>query len=137
VANLGFGLSDAALDSLTTGQAVAVVAMILMLVSSGVSVYSALRVAFPRLISSGRQQPDRDRELSLFYSGHIAQLSEDDYVARFLDLTLEDVKEQVMLGIHAKAVIVQRKFVAVRRSMVGIMAAVIFWALGQMAVDLL
>ncbi len=137
VANLGFGLEEVSLDSITAGGALAMAAMVLTLAAAIVSVYSALRVAFPRLVSSGRRAPDQDEDISLFYSGHIAQLTDDAYVSRFLDLTLQDVKEQVMRGIHAKAGIVQRKFVDVQRSMIGIMAAVVFWALGQIATDLL
>lgn len=137
VANLGFGFEEGALRTISTREAVALACMVLMLASAVVSVYSALRVAFPRLLRPNRIDPEGKQGISMFYSGHIAMLDEEDYVSRFFDLTLRDVKEQVMLGIHAKAIIVQRKFVDVQRSMMGIMAAVVFWALARIAVDLL
>lgn len=65
---------------------------------------------------------------SFFYFGDIIQDSENDYLDHYLDMTLDDVKLEVMAQIRAKAFIVSKKFYNVRRSMVFLFLALLVWA---------
>ena len=70
--------------------------------------YFALSVAYPRIISP-MQTPGR-----MFQSTAIASVPQETYVAQVLDAELDEVKREVLCGLHAKASILQVKFRHVR-----------------------
>ena len=70
--------------------------------------YFALSVAYPRMITP--------RQVSghMFQSTAIASRSQADYVEHVLTAELDEVKREVLCGLHAKASILQVKFRLVR-----------------------
>lgn len=70
--------------------------------------YFALSVAYPRMIFPARD-PGR-----MFQSAAIAATSQSAYVDRVLSAELDEVKREVLCGLHAKASILQVKFRHVR-----------------------
>jgi hypothetical protein len=94
------------------------------LLMSGLAVGYSLSVAYPRLLRVA-QMPEAPS--SLFSSMAIAESPREDYVQRFLASDLSVVKREVLLGIHAKATILQVKFRRVQRGIAASVAAFGFW----------
>jgi hypothetical protein len=67
-----------------------------------VSIYNALRSSGPRMTASRRP--------NLFFFGHVAAMSEEEFEESFLGMNMMDVKSAVLRQIYAKSVIVQRKY---------------------------
>jgi hypothetical protein len=72
----------------------------------------------------------------MFYFGHIAELSEKEYVERFLGMTSMDLKVAAATQMHAKGCIIQRKFIYLRYSMILLLVALGFWTLARLALAL-
>jgi hypothetical protein len=88
------------------------------------SVIMAMLAAFPRF---GKEAQASERA-SFFHPVQIATRPSHEYVGEFLDLSLQDVKRDVMAQIHAKARIAQRKYRNVQRAMTFTVLAIILWA---------
>lgn len=67
-----------------------------------ISIYNALRSSGPRMTASRRP--------NLFFFGHVAAMSEEQFEESFLGMNMMDVKTAVLGQIWAKSVIVQRKY---------------------------
>lgn len=101
---------------------------------SALAVHYALSVAYPRLHVAPATPPGEASATSeLLSSFLIARRSANDYVQAFLDSSLDEVKRQVLLGIHAKATVLQTKFRYVRFGIWATVGAFVFW-LGFVAV---
>jgi hypothetical protein len=85
------------------------------------SVFFALMTIFPRAKHS--QSP-----YNTFYFGDIVSLREQDYVDRFMDMSLNGVKAAVLSQIYAKSFIITRKFHQVRLSLVMLAVGLTLWA---------
>ncbi len=91
-----------------------------------ISVYLALVAARPRLTVAGQRR-------SLFYFGHIAQVREAEFIREFQDSTALELRVSLLAQVHSKAVIAQRKFASVRGSISFLIAALVLWAVMQIA----
>lgn len=97
-------------DTLAIASVAAYICFFLALLGS---VAFALLAAFPNLgqrwLLAPRAQTSAPMQ-NLFNSAHIAALTRDEYEGRFLDLTLQGVKQDVVRQIHAKSLVVQSKY---------------------------
>lgn len=92
-----------------------------------ISIYFALLAARPMLRLSGQRR-------SLFYFGHIAKLSEQDFTNEFLGQTALEIRESILAQAHAKAVIANTKYERVRRSIDFFIFGLILWVILQLAI---
>lgn len=83
------------------------VAMILSII---LSVFFALSTTRPNTAPPAQM-------LNLFFWGHIAQMPEEDYRERFMNMSITEVKLYVITQIHARSRVVARKFRFVQRSL--------------------
>lgn len=91
------------------------------LLLSGVAIYYALRVAFPRVMRTGGV------EQQMFSPLAAAKMPLEDYVAKFMAMPLDEMKRQVFCSVHAKARVLEIKYVLVRRSIHSTVGAFVFW----------
>lgn len=91
-------------------QRLALVTMAAMGVFLVLSIFYALRGSKPNL---RRTRLSRN----LFFFGDIAGLDEDAYVDAFLDMTMQDIKEQVARQVHARSLIIVKKYHSIRWSL--------------------
>jgi hypothetical protein len=83
----------------------------------------ALSVAYPRLLRGGGAETPQ----GLFQSVAVAGMPLADYEQRVLTADLDQVKREVIRGIHAKASILLIKFARVRRGIQCTVAAFLAW----------
>ena len=133
-ANFGLGLESDMLQHITTLEVVVITANLLMLVAMIISVYFSLSAAFPR---KGMDIHVGQDDCDLFYFGHICQLTETQYMDRFLSMSMQDVKQETILAIHAKAGIVAAKYKNVRYSMIFIFIAILLWSVSRALLNLM
>ncbi len=100
--------------------------LIPLLLLCGFAIQAALSVAYPRL-QPVRPDESNPATANLFYSGYIATQTPEAYLSRFLNTSLDEVKRQAILGAHAKASILARKYQMVRRGIRATFAAFGFW----------
>jgi len=100
----------------------AVAISLLMIVALLISIYFALSSARPKLSGAAKQK-------NLFFFGTAAALEEAAYVKQFMALTMDDVKMSVIAQIHAKAVIVDKKYRSIRSSLLFLFIALVLWLL--------
>lgn len=92
---------------------------------SALAVHYALSVAYPRLHVASSSA--RDAGEASFNSMLIAGKSAGEYVDGFFDASLHEVARQALLGVHAKATILQTKYRYVRHGIFATVAAFVFW----------
>ena len=104
------------------GDVVHLVLQISTLVMLLLSIFYALWTVMPRYRPATRNG-------NPYFFGHIIQMSEADYVERYLDMSLDEVKESIMSQIHAKSFVIATKFRKVRLSMVFLALGIITWGI--------
>jgi hypothetical protein len=87
------------------------------------SVYNALRSSGPRL--------EVRRRANLLFFGDVAELSEEDFEAQFMDMNILEMKSAVLRQVHSKSVIVQRKYVHIRRAIRFLYLALALWLVAR------
>ena len=92
------------------------------------AICSAVTAAFPR--SVGRSKSPHEN-LNLYFTADMVQLPADEYVARFLGQTNEQLKERVIKQIQVKARVLERKLSFVRWGFRSLVVAIVFWAIGH------
>lgn len=102
-------------------QRVAIISTVLVVITLLVCVYYSLLVTRPALSA-------RRKKLSLLYFGDIVDMSEQDFVQRFLNQQPEDIRNAVLDQVYQKAMIARRKFGWIRRSLTFLFLTFIFWA---------
>jgi len=122
-----FGINRTLLDSPDQLASAALAAYMLMFISILVSVGNALAASFPLL---PQRKNDKGLE-NVFFSTHIVKHNADSYAEAFMELSLQEIKNLVLLQIHGKAQVVQYKFVRVQRSMGFLMLAIVLLAVAQ------
>lgn len=88
------------------------------------SVFLALLAARPIL-------KIRQQSRSLFYFGHVAQVSEKEFLDEFRKQSSSEIQKSVLAQVHAKAIIANRKYLRVQWSINFLIFALFFWALLQ------
>jgi len=94
---------------------------------SALAVHYALTVAYPRQHVAARVPGYPGVGGELYSSFRIASRPLHEFVDEFLDSSLDDIKRQVLLGIHAKATVLQTKFRYVRYGIWSTVGAFVFW----------
>lgn len=87
------------------------------------SVFFSLLAVLPRFTQN------KNRVGTDHFFGDIVKISEQAFLARWMDMTLQQVKESVLSQIYAKSHIAQRKFINVRRSAILLLVALVVWGL--------
>ena len=87
------------------------------------SIYNALRSSGPRMTASRRP--------NLFFFGHVAAMTEEDFEEKFMDMNMLDVKSGVLRQIYAKSVIVQRKYQHIHRAIRFLFLALGLWLIAR------
>jgi hypothetical protein len=101
-------IAPGSLGALLSGQTLtlrdSVVTLLLLGMGASLvySIYNALRSSGPRMTASRRP--------NLFFFGHVAAMTEEDFEGQFMQMNMLDVKSAVLRQIYAKSVIVQRKY---------------------------
>ncbi|MFQ3567861.1 MAG: Pycsar system effector family protein [Aggregatilineales bacterium] len=103
----------------------AVAISLLMVVALLISIYFALSSARPKLRGGTKQN-------NLFFFGTAAALEEAAYVEQFMALTMDDIKTSVIAQVHAKAVIVEKKYRGIRSSLLFLFIALLLWLLARL-----
>lgn len=122
---LGKGVAFQLLGSTATIERLTAGIVILMFISLLASLYYALVAARPTL-----QLPEQRR--TLLYFGHIAELSEEEFISRFLRQTPQDINESILSQVWVKAQIANRKFTMIRWSLTFLILTVVLWAMVQL-----
>ncbi|HCV43311.1 MAG TPA: hypothetical protein DGH68_07485 [Bacteroidetes bacterium] len=107
--------------SVTSVQKLAAGTTVLMVFALLLCVYFALLVTRPAL-SNKRQKP------SLLYFGHIANLSEQEFLTKFMRQQPEEIRDAILSQVYQKAAIAMRKFAAIRQSLNFLFLTFLFWA---------
>lgn len=127
IASLGFNQAETfgvlGNPAATTAQQSGLLLLLGMAVLMVMSVYYALNSSRPNL----RNPQPGAMGRNLFFFGHVAQMSGDDYEQQFMGLTMEEVKRSVIRQIHAKSTIVTRKYAMINRSLMLLFLALILW----------
>jgi len=97
---------------------------ILMFLALICSVYWAIRVVNPHLRGSKR--------FTLMYFGQISQMNEDDFIQKFLNQSLHDLKVSTLAQVHTTARIAQLKFTRARWSVNFLLMSLVFWTIIQL-----
>lgn len=87
------------------------------------SVFYSILAVMPRFTK------DKTRVGTDHFFGDIVKISEEAFLARWMDMSLQQVKESVLSQIYAKSFIAQRKFNNVRRSTMLLLVALVVWGL--------
>jgi hypothetical protein len=90
------------------------------------SLWFAIKVLKPELMASNSN--------NLFFFGNIARLREPAFIEKFNNQTREMISSFLLGEIHAKAIIAERKFSLVNRSLEAFFVALFFGALSQLLV---
>ncbi|MGQ0618600.1 MAG: Pycsar system effector family protein [Panacagrimonas sp.] len=93
------------------------------LLFSALATNFALSAAYPRMLQRGNDEAPG----GLFQSVSVAAMQLQDYEDRVLNSDLDQVKREVLRGIHAKAGILQIKFARVRSGIQSTVAAFLGW----------
>lgn len=123
-------IAPGSLGALLTGQALTLRDSVVTLLLLGMgaclvySIYSALRSSGPRMTAS--------RRTNLFFFGHVAALSEEEFEAQFMQMNMLDVKSAVLRQIHAKSIIVQRKYRHIHVAIRFLFLALGLWLLARL-----
>ncbi len=112
------------------GSRVAAGINLLTLAALVVSIYYAALAARPTL-----NVPKHSR--TLFYFGHIARLGEREFLDVFPAQSEVEMREGILVQVHAKSVIANHKFTRARRSISFLILALALWALLQVVVAFL
>lgn len=99
---------------------------VMVLVCLLLSIFYALSTIIPRFKSTKSVD-------SLFFFGDIIKMNEADYIDRYMTLSTQDIKAEVIAQIHAKSFIVKTKFMKVRFSLVFLFMGLGVWVLGAVA----
>lgn len=102
-------------------QRLTAVSTVFLVVALLLCVYFALLVTRPAL-SKKRQKP------SLLYFGHIADMSEQEFLNRFVRQQPEEIRDAILSQVYQKASIAMRKFAAIRRSLNFLFLTFLLWA---------
>lgn len=89
-----------------------------------ISIYYSILTVRPNLIP-----PVQSR--NLFFFGHIMQFSERDFIETFSGQSEHVTRENLLAQVHKKAIIVNNKFIRMKRSVDFLLAALILWGLLQ------
>ncbi len=100
-----------------------------LLIALAVSLASSVMGLVPRLEI---EEPDP----SLFFFGHIAGISRNNFVTEFMGLSFEERARQLLTQVHVNSQIVRVKFKWIQRSSRFLLLAVALW-LGALAVQYL
>ena len=73
---------------------------------------------------------------TLLYFGHIATMSEDQFVSSFLNQPIQEMRESILAQVWAKSQLANRKFTMTRRSLAFLIGAVGLWALSSALIAL-
>lgn len=109
-------------SSATLAEQLQLLIMLGMIGAMLMSIMFALKTARPKLIATTRMH-------NLFFFGHIVQLSEDDFVNRFMHMNIQDIKRALLTQIYAKSRILDKKFLFTRYSMTFMFAALLLLAM--------
>jgi hypothetical protein len=85
---------------------------------------AALSVAYPRLVMRDKAGP-----LGLFELTSVTAVTVEAYQQRVMEASLDEVKREVLRGIHAKSAVLTRKFAKVRQGIGFTVAATLAWML--------
>lgn len=107
----------------------AVVVTMLMLLAVFTSVLTALASTRPNLA------PPTDAH-NLFFFDHIARMDEAEYTARFLALTMDDIRRDVAHQIHARSRVIARKYRGLRVSLSFLFVALMLFVIARLLVSL-
>lgn len=113
-----------ALDAMTAAERVLIGANVLVIVSLLLSLAFAIITIYPR-----RNRPHGS---NIYFFGDINAYDAPDYVDAYMGSSLDAIKRGVISQIHAKSAIVARKFYYIRRSVICLLAAVVFWGVAQL-----
>jgi len=119
------------LDTATPLRAVAFTCGITTLLLMIGSVYFSLRTVLPRNVD-----PHREALRNLFFYADISTLGEREYRERFLGQTLGEVRDAMLAQGHAKSLVIEAKFVSVRRAVGLLFWAVTVWLVGRILATL-
>ncbi len=121
-----FGSADL-VDALRAGENVGLGAVLstIALVAALVSVTDAALVIIPR---KGKAIPV-DRPL---FFGWVASHSEDEFLERYLGLTMEEMRRALLVEIHATSIIAAMKYRWARRSANALVAALMLWGISAL-----
>ncbi|NJL94830.1 MAG: hypothetical protein HC915_14500 [Anaerolineae bacterium] len=124
----GTSFSNLNLDDLSTSD----VGQLILLTGLGLSVIGsinyALRATFPSFISvSPTQDQPQEAMLNLYFFEDIASLSLPDFRQRFLDLSLQEVKDHILGQIHAKANVLSSKYRLLRQGIRFLTISFVLW----------
>lgn len=120
--SLDSGFIRNAVSASSTGETSILKALIIvaLLISMLTSIFFALWTARARMVSPTDQY-------NLFFFGHIGMMHEKEYISRFMDMNLMDIKETILSQIHAKARILRLKFRYTNYSMGFLFLALVLW----------
>lgn len=114
----------AQLDAMTAIDQLLLATNGLVIISLLLSLAFAIITIYPRRSSPHGSQ--------IYFFGDINSYAAPDYVDEYLSASLNDIKRGVISQIHAKSAIVARKFYYIRRSVVCLLGAVVFWGIAQL-----
>lgn len=126
--NLGLGFATLGLDRMVTLEWIALVCYGICALCVCGAIGFAVSAAYPGSIGKGRKPP---ADPNLYFSAHIIQLEADDYVARFIGQSMEQLKESVVRQIRIKSLVLEAKLAFVRRGLGALVASVFWWAAGH------
>jgi hypothetical protein len=88
----------------------------------------AVAAVYPRSIGKGLKS---HADLSLYFSADVIKLPPDEYVARFIGQTNEQLKESVLKQFQIKSRVLEAKLGHVRSGLRALVGSLLFWALGH------
>ncbi len=108
------------LSTTNTSERIRLGATILFLISLGLTFFFALRASMPRIAAPVYNK-------SLFFFGYAEQMTEKDYLKEYMNLSSQNMKEQIAVQLHARSGIVARKFRNLGWSMRFLVLMIVFW----------
>lgn len=111
---------------------------LLQRISAGLSLAMLMALVTSIFFALGSSRPNLrgSRRRNLFFFGHVAEMDEDEYLAAFMGMTMDQVKAAVIGQIHAKSGIVANKYRQIRLSLVFLFAGLILWIAARLTAAL-
>jgi hypothetical protein len=106
-------------------ERIALLLTVLVLITLFGSVWFALKTSRPKVVAP-------KQSTNLFFWGHACVVDDDAYVRQFMDLSINEVKENVIAQLYARSHVVSRKFKNVRYSLDFLFVALVLWALSRL-----
>ena len=121
------GIDSDALSDVNVVEAIAIIGYVLAAVLLAGAMLFALRAVFPR----SEVEADDDLPANVFFTGHAATASHDDYIEEFMDLNLHELKKTIFSQIQEKSKVVTHKYDNLRVSIYALSVAVMVLGLAQ------